>query len=105
MIKSYIELAAAFAAGAAAGAVYLAGLWWTVRRLAQSRQKAALLAGSFAARAAAVMLVLYLVSGGEWPRLLAGLAGFVSARAIVLRRMRAPAPAAARGTRGAADGS
>lgn len=105
MTAAYVQLAAAFAAGVAAGGVYLAGLWWTVRRMAQSRKIGILLVSSFASRTAAVLLVLYLVSGAEWPRLLAGISGFVFTRAIVLHRMRASSPAAAAAIRGEADGS
>jgi F1F0 ATPase subunit 2 len=105
MTAGYVQLAAAFAAGAAAGGIHLSGLWWTVRRLAQSRQKGILLASSFAVRTAGAALVLYLVSGAEWPRLLAGISGFVLTRAVVLHRMRASSAGAAAAVRGEADGS
>jgi F1F0 ATPase subunit 2 len=80
------------AAGLAAGGIYFAGLWWTVRRLNTSRRPTALTLASFALRAALVLVVFYLVAQGHWERFLGLMAGFVLARAAITRRLRPRAP-------------
>lgn len=72
-------------AGVALGAVFFGGLWWTVRRALTSQQPAFLVLGSMLGRTGLVVVGFYLVSGGEWQRLLFCLAGFVIARLILVR--------------------
>jgi F1F0 ATPase subunit 2 len=72
-------------AGLALGAVFFGGLWWTLRKSLESRRPALWLLGSLLVRMSLVLVGLYLVSGGQWERLLAGLAGVIGARFLVLR--------------------
>lgn len=70
-------------AGAALGAIFFGGLWWTVRRALSSQRPALLVLGSMLVRTGLVVVGFYFVSGGQWQRLLFCLAGFVAARLIV----------------------
>lgn len=74
--------------GALLALVYVAGLWWTVQRVTRTRHPLALVAASFALRAALVVAVLLLIMGGDVVRLLVALGGFLMARAMVLWRVR-----------------
>lgn len=80
------------AAGAALGAAFFAGLWWTVRRGLVSERPALWFMGSMLVRTALVLAGFYLVADGRWQRLAACLLGFALARGAVVRRLR-PAPA------------
>ncbi|UHD16450.1 ATP synthase subunit I [Thiocapsa bogorovii] len=84
MLSPLLELVLAGAAGLALGAVFFGGLWWTLRKSLNSPRPALWLLGSALARMSLVLVGLYLVSGGQWQRLLAGLAGVICARFIVL---------------------
>jgi F1F0 ATPase subunit 2 len=84
-------LVLAWLAGAALGALFFGGLWWTIRRAVASPQPAIWFLGSLVVRMAAVLAGVYFVSGGAWPRALACLLGFVMARQLLLRASRAPA--------------
>jgi F1F0 ATPase subunit 2 len=88
----FITLMSAGAAGAALGAVFFAGLWWTVRRAAVSARPALWFGPSMLLRTGVVVGGFYLAGGGLWPRLAACLAGFILARMAVLRLTRQPAP-------------
>ena len=80
-------------AGAALGAVFFGGLWWTVQRGAASPAPARWFLGSLVVRTAIVLAGFYVVGAGQPVRLGLCLLGFVLARAIVLRATR-PTPAA-----------
>jgi F1F0 ATPase subunit 2 len=71
---------AALLAGLLLGAIFYGGLWWTVRRSVSSKTMSLWLIGSFALRAAIALGGFYLVSQGEWRRLLVCLLGFVISR-------------------------
>lgn len=71
-------------AGLALGAVFFGGLWWTLRKSLASPRPALWILGSLLTRMSLLLVGLYLVSDGEWQRLLAGLAGVIGARYIVL---------------------
>ncbi len=77
----------AFVVGAALGAFYFYGLWWTVRRL-NTGHAAILLPVSFLVRVAVVIGGFYLVMDGRWQSLLAALTGFIAARVIIVSRLR-----------------
>jgi F1F0 ATPase subunit 2 len=79
-------------AGAALGAIFFGGLWWTARRGAASSQPALWFFGSLLLRMAIVLPGFIAVAGGQWARMLACLLGFVAARMAVMRLTR-PAPA------------
>lgn len=85
--------AAALLAGAALGAVFFGGLWWTVQRGAASKTPARWFLGSLVLRTAFVLAGFYLVGAGQPVRLALCLLGFLLTRAIVLRVTR-PTPAA-----------
>jgi len=77
----FLPLAAACAAGLVLGASFFGGLWWTVRRGVSSAKRPALwFLGSVVLRTSIVLVGFYLVSSGDWKRLLACLLGFVIAR-------------------------
>ncbi len=71
-------------AGAALGAFFFGGLWWTVRTVG-SRRSPLWLAGGLVLRMAVTLLGFHAVGAGHWQRLLACLAGFIVARSIALR--------------------
>jgi F1F0 ATPase subunit 2 len=80
-----LRLVLAGIAGLALGAVFFGGLWWTLRKSLQSPRPALWLLGSLLVRMSLVLVGLYLISGGQWERLLAGLVGVIGARFLVLR--------------------
>jgi F1F0 ATPase subunit 2 len=73
----------ALLAGAGLGAVFFGGLWWTVRKGVSSSRPELWFLGSAMLRTCMVLAGFYLVSGGQWKRLLACLLGFVTARLAV----------------------
>ncbi|MDB5977382.1 MAG: ATPase, subunit 2 [Nevskia sp.] len=83
-----LGLATAALAGAALGALFFGGLWWTVRRAAASPRPALWFGPSLLLRMTVVVGGFYLVGGAHWPRLAACLLGFVLARIAVLRLSR-----------------
>lgn len=87
-ISNPLALVLAGFAGAALGAFYFGGLWWTVRKSLAASQPALWVLGSLLLRMGVTMSGFYGVSGGDWQRLLGCLAGFVMARLIVTRLTR-----------------
>lgn len=85
-----LALVLAWIAGAALGAVFFGGLWWTVRKSLASAKPALWVFGSLLLRMGITMTGFYFVSGGDWQRLLVCLLGFVMARQIVTRLTRLP---------------
>lgn len=81
--------------GAALGAFFFGGLWWTVRRGLRSPSPVRWFLLSALVRTLVVVGVIYLLCGARWERLLACLTGFTLARLVALRI----------GARGAADGT
>ncbi|MEO6567844.1 MAG: ATP synthase subunit I [Opitutaceae bacterium] len=86
-------LALAVVAGAALGAIFFGGLWWTVRRGALSSRPALWFLGSALLRMGLALAVFYFVGGGEWQRLVACLTGFLVARLLVTRWVASPVKA------------
>jgi F1F0 ATPase subunit 2 len=78
------------AAGAALGAIFFGGLWWTVRRGMTSPRPVAWFVGSVVLRMSVVLFGFYFIGGGDWRRLAACLIGFVLARIAVTRLTPAP---------------
>lgn len=89
-----LPLVLAFAGGGVLGAIYLVVLWRGVRRLAEPGRSAAFLLGGGALRVALVAGGFFLVSDGDWRRLLACTAGFILVRTVAIRRVRAGAATA-----------
>lgn len=74
--------------GALLGAAYLAALWINVQQVTRARRPGAVLAIGAALRITFLLGAFYLVTGGDWQRLVACLFGFLLARLIVTRRLR-----------------
>lgn len=83
-----IEFIYALLAGVGLGIFYFTGLWWTVKALSVSQNPALLSLGSFLVRTAAVLTGFYLVMGWQWERLLVCLLGFMTARIVLVRRLK-----------------
>jgi len=82
--KMILYLLASFTAGAALGAAYFTGLWWTVRRLSKVQHPSKLLMGSFGVRIAMVLAGFFLIMhGGHWERLAVAMLGFIVVRKIL----------------------
>lgn len=80
----------AAAAGAALGAIFFGGLWWTVRKGVSSPRPALWFFGSLLVRSSIVLAGFYVVGSGHWERLAAALLGFIVARLLVMRLTRVP---------------
>ena len=83
-----LTLALAGLAGAALGAFFFGGLWWTVRRGVSSGHPALWFLGSGLLRTSMVVAGFYLVGGGQRQRLVGALVGFIAARLVVMRLTR-----------------
>jgi F1F0 ATPase subunit 2 len=70
------------------GAIYFAGLWWTLRKSLGADANAVLLPLSLFIRVAICLGGFYLIGAGDPARILACLAGFIAARFILLRLTR-----------------
>ena len=80
-----IAIAPGLLVGGVLGALYFAGLWWTVRHLPATRNPALLLFASYTVRMALVALGIVLFAAGSWPRLAGCLVGFLIARLLTAR--------------------
>lgn len=81
----YVLLISA-AAGALLGVFYFGGLWWTVLRMTTAQNAGILFAVSFLLRILVVIAGFFLISGGDWQRLLAALVGFMLVRHLIIRK-------------------
>ncbi|MEP6668655.1 MAG: ATP synthase subunit I [Chthoniobacter sp.] len=79
-----LTLVLAWMAGGALGAIFFGGLWWTVRKGVSSPNPALWFLGSMLLRMGIALAGFYLVSGGQWQRLVACLLGFLMARLGVI---------------------
>lgn len=77
-------------AGAALGATFFLGLWWTIRKGLSAKQPALWFFGSLLVRMGVALTGFYFVSNGHWERLLLCILGFVMARPVVMRMTRLP---------------
>lgn len=77
-------------AGAALGAIFFGGLWWTTRRGAVSPRPALWFLASLLLRMGITLPGFFVVAGGRWERMLACLGGFLAARALVTWMTRPP---------------
>ncbi|MEO7336534.1 MAG: ATP synthase subunit I [Caldimonas sp.] len=75
-------------AGAVLGAFFFGSLWWTVRRTLVTGRSALWHVGGMLLRMGVTLLGFHAVGSGQWQRLVACLAGFIVARALVLRMTR-----------------
>ena len=75
--------------GLGLGILYFGGLWLTIKNMNQVRSPIVLTLGSFILRTGAVFLVLiYVARQGDWGNILILLAGFITARIFLSRRIR-----------------
>jgi F1F0 ATPase subunit 2 len=77
-------------AGGALGVMYFGGLWWTVRRSLASKRPGLWVFASLLVRMALALAGFYWLGSGRWESMLACLAGFVLARAMLIRMTRLP---------------
>jgi F1F0 ATPase subunit 2 len=87
-MNEFLILALALVAGLLLGAIFFAGLWWTVRKGVSSKHPALWFLGSMLLRMSMVLLGFYFVGRGDWQRLVVCLLGFSIARYIVMRLTR-----------------
>ena len=78
-----LTLALGWAAGAALGAIFFGGLWWTVRKGLSSKQPAYWFSVSLLLRMSITLAGFYFVGRGNWKRLLLSLLGFAMARLVL----------------------
>jgi len=71
--------------GAMLGIIFFGGLWLTIRNGVSSRYPAAWFGISMLLRTGIVLGGFYVIAGGQIGRLIAGLAGFILARMLVMR--------------------
>ena len=74
--------------GAVLGLIFFAGLCWTVRRGIISAHPAVWFFSSFLLRTTLALAGIYLLTDGQWPRLLACMLGFMGARIFVIAKTR-----------------
>ena len=84
-----VSLLLALTTGLVLGAIFFGGLWWTVQKGMTSEWAALWFCGSWLLRTSLVVAGFLLIARGDWGRLMVCLAGFVVARLIVMRRIRA----------------
>jgi F1F0 ATPase subunit 2 len=87
-MNEVLSLTLALSMGVLLGVIFFGGLWWTVRKGVSSEQPAFWFFGSLLLRMGIALAGFYLVSGGQWMRLLLCLVGFVVARLTVTRLTR-----------------
>lgn len=77
--------------GAALGVTFFGGLWWTVAKGLSCDRPAVWFIGSLLLRTSVALGGFYWVARGQWQRLLFCLCGFMAARLVVTRYVRAMA--------------
>jgi F1F0 ATPase subunit 2 len=83
-------LALSLLAGILLGAFFFGALWWTIRSSPPSQWSGLLFSASLLVRMAVAITGFYLVSHGEWRKLVACLVGFLLARIAVTRLIHLP---------------
>jgi F1F0 ATPase subunit 2 len=74
--------------GFAVGLVYFGFLWMTVQAFSKVRRPLMLGFASYLGRLVLALFAFYLLVGAGWERIIFGLAGFLLARVILVRRFR-----------------
>lgn len=70
--------------GGILGGLFFGGLWWTVQKGLHSTYAGAWFLTSSVLRISLAIVGIYLITYGQWSRLLACLMGFIAARYLVL---------------------
>ncbi len=86
MITQGFYLFMAFAMGIGLGLAFFFSLWWTVKKLPDSRHPALLTLSSLFVRLSVCVFGFYWVMDGQWERLLLALLGFLFMRRFFLRK-------------------
>ena len=89
MMNETLNLVLPLLTGVLLGAMFFGGLWWTVQKGVSSKQPALWFFGSLLLRTSIALAGVYFFAHGHWDRLLVCLLGFVMARLIVTRLIRA----------------
>lgn len=90
MITQAVDLLAFAAIGVVLGALYFGDLSLTIRRLPRLNHPMLWLLAGTLARLALVLAAFYLLSQGQWARLLACLVGLLAVRLYLLHKTRTP---------------
>jgi F1F0 ATPase subunit 2 len=85
-----LNLVSALLEGFLFGAIFFAGLWWTVQEGPSSKRPALQFIGSLMLRITILVAGFYFASGGHWDRVLMCLFGFFIVRCIVMKLIRLP---------------
>ncbi len=72
------------------GGFFFGGLWWTVRKGLTSLHPATWFMGSLVLRTSITLAGFYIISGGQWEKLLICLLGFSIVRPLVTRLAQLP---------------
>jgi F1F0 ATPase subunit 2 len=83
-MNEIVYMILAFIGGLLLGTIFFGGLWFTVRKLVNSKIPALLFLGSFILRVSVTLIGFYYISTGSWQRLLICMAGFITARYSVI---------------------
>lgn len=92
MTRTMLLLAAGTLVGVALGLVVFGGLWWTTRRLTDSRRPALLLTASFLLRLVIAAGALVGLARAEPTLLIGALVGVLIARVALIRRIERDGP-------------
>jgi F1F0 ATPase subunit 2 len=82
---SFTTLLIPFVLGGLIGWVYFGGLWETVRRLPESKNPQRLMILSFAARTLFALGGFFMLTEGQWERMVAAIAGFFIVKSFLVR--------------------
>ena len=76
-------------AGMLLGIFFFGGLWWTIQKGLASKHAGLWFFGSLVVRTGVLLTGFFLISDGQWQRMISCLIGFIIARFVVLRFKRA----------------
>ena len=85
-----LNLVSALVEGFFFGAIFFAGLWWTVQEGPSSKRPALQFLSSLLIRSTVLVAGFYFASGGHWNLLLMCLFGFFIVRCILMKLIRLP---------------
>jgi len=88
MTVDWLPMMGALAGGAALGALFFGGLYWTTEHVIHCKRPAAVLMTSLLMRGAIVVVGFYWLMEGAPIRALAALVGFIIARSALVRALR-----------------
>lgn len=78
-----------FVGGIVLGILFFGGLWFTVKKMVNSKRAALWLFTSFFLRIGIALLGFYFIGFGNWQRILICLVGFIAGRFIVIHYTKA----------------